>query len=410
MAIELSSLTFTNQADVVPASGVEEISNTGMANTLAGNDIINGTGKIFTPVYSNNSLFINISGLYNNGTLNTANGNDIITGIVKDDVDLFYSHAGIFNYGTNGTNGTINTSDGNDIITGIFQTPGFDTYNSDNAGIYNLYATINTGDGNDIITGIVEEIITDKSQVSAGIRIEYGTIDTGNGNDTITGTGIKDLGIAINYGTFDTGKGNDIITGIGRSGINNFMATFNTGDGKDIITGSTNELYGWGIRNSGSMDTGNGNDIITGTNIIGGGVGIWNEEGGNIDTGDGNDTITAISQAGLYNFGNINTGNGADSIILDGFNHIGSVFLGDNKDKFKGFGTGVLDGGNDKDTLELTSGSYTVEISGTAVKFTQRNSVGIDDILTTSDFEILIAGSTTYGISSLIDGQIITVA
>jgi hypothetical protein len=409
MVIELSNLTFTDQADVVPVSGVEEISNTDLANTLAGNDRITGTGKIFTPVYSNNSLFINISGLYNNGTLNTANGNDTITGIVKDDVYLYASHAGIFNYGTNGT---IDTGDGNDIITGIFQTPGFNTYNSDNAGIYNLSATINTGDGNDIITGSVEEIITDKSQVSAGIRIEYGTIDTGNGNDTITGTGINDLGIAINYGTFDTGKGNDIITGIGRSGINNFMATFNTGDGNDIITGSTNELYGWGIRNSGSMDTGNGNDIITGTNIIGGGVGIWNEESGNIDTGDGNDIITAISQAGLYNFGSINTGNGTDSIILDGYNQIGSVFLGDGKDYFKGFGSGVLKGGNGKDTLELTSGSgsYAVRISGTTVNFSQLNSVGINDILITSEFEKLIAGTTIYDFTSLTDGQIIIVS
>src|SRR6476620_2500542 len=126
MAIEPSSLTFTNQADVVPPSGVEEISNTGMANTLAGNDIITSTGKIFTVIYSNNSSFLNVSGLYNKGTLNTANGNDIITGIVKDDVYLYASHAGIFNYGTNGT---INTGDGNDIIRGIFQTPGFNTYN-----------------------------------------------------------------------------------------------------------------------------------------------------------------------------------------------------------------------------------------------------------------------------------------
>ncbi|MEG3873447.1 hypothetical protein [Microcoleus sp. Z1_B5] len=405
MAIELSNLTFTNGADVVPASGVEEILNTGVANTLGGNDIIAGTGKIVTGVYSNNFFFVNISGLYNKGTLNTANGNDIITGTVNgDDVFLYDSHAGILN-----NYGTIYTDDGNDIITGILQTSG--SYNSPTAGIYSHYATIDTGDGHDIITGSVEEIITDKSQVSAGIRTEYGTIDTGNGNDTITGTGIKDLGIAINYGTFDTGKGNDIITGIGRSGINNFMATFNTGDGNDIITGSTNELYGWGIRNSGSMDTGNGNDVITGTNIIGGGVGIWNEENGNIDTGDGNDIITAISQGGLYNFGSINTGNGTDSIILEGYNQIGSVFLGDGKDYFKGFGSGVLNGGNGKDILELTSGSgsYIVGISGTTVKFTQLNDVGINDILITSEFEELIAGSTTYDFNRLTNGQIISV-
>jgi hypothetical protein len=44
MAIELSTITFTEQDDIVPVSGVEKIVNTGIANTLAGNDIITGTG------------------------------------------------------------------------------------------------------------------------------------------------------------------------------------------------------------------------------------------------------------------------------------------------------------------------------------------------------------------------------
>jgi hypothetical protein len=44
MAIELSNLTFTNQADVVPPFGVDEIVNTGVANTLAGNDTITSIG------------------------------------------------------------------------------------------------------------------------------------------------------------------------------------------------------------------------------------------------------------------------------------------------------------------------------------------------------------------------------
>jgi len=42
MALELSNLTFTDQDDVVPASGMAEIHNTGgSTNTRAGNDIIN---------------------------------------------------------------------------------------------------------------------------------------------------------------------------------------------------------------------------------------------------------------------------------------------------------------------------------------------------------------------------------
>ena len=38
MAIELSTITFTEQDDVVPLSGVEIILNNGITNTFAGND------------------------------------------------------------------------------------------------------------------------------------------------------------------------------------------------------------------------------------------------------------------------------------------------------------------------------------------------------------------------------------
>jgi len=51
MAIELSNLTFTEQDDIVPASGVEPILNTGIANTLIGNDQITGTWTISSDFY-----------------------------------------------------------------------------------------------------------------------------------------------------------------------------------------------------------------------------------------------------------------------------------------------------------------------------------------------------------------------
>jgi hypothetical protein len=70
MAIELSSLTFTDQDDVV-ASGVEGILNTGIANTLAGNDLIIGTKETDTPFQET------YSSIFNSGTLNTADGDDI---------------------------------------------------------------------------------------------------------------------------------------------------------------------------------------------------------------------------------------------------------------------------------------------------------------------------------------------
>jgi len=122
-----------------------------------------------------------------------------------------------------------------------------------------------------------------------------------------------------------------------------------------------------------------------------------------INTGDGNDIIT--SNNGILNDGTINTGNGADFIIATGgFYGMGSVFLGNYTDYLNGFGSGNFNGGNNQDTLELTSGSYTIGISGTTVSFTNS---GV--IMYTSEFEKLIAGNTTYLFTSLIHGQTIVV-
>ena len=173
-------MTFTDQDDVVPASGVEQILNTGIANTLAGNYTINGRNK-------HKSITFNGYSFRNYGILNTCEGNDILTGTFNDpDSDSSWI-VGIYN-----EIGTIDTGDGNDTITGI--TPR-------GTGIFSRDSTINTGDGNDIISGLIEE---------AGPRDAYAiftaksTIDTGDGNDTITditprGTGIfsRDSTIAI---------------------------------------------------------------------------------------------------------------------------------------------------------------------------------------------------------------------
>jgi hypothetical protein len=114
MALELSTIWFTSQDDIVPASGVQQIFNTGIANTLDGNDILTGTGA--------NSGFVNY------GTINTAGGRDIIIGTCSDD-----GYIGI----NNASGATINTGDGNDVIisTGVLYNDG----------------SINTGNGNDSI-------------------------------------------------------------------------------------------------------------------------------------------------------------------------------------------------------------------------------------------------------------------
>jgi hypothetical protein len=298
-------------------------------------------------------------------------------------------------------------------------------------------------------------------------RESEGIINTGDGEDTIVGSAQR-LGIVIEPNSIlDSGNGDDVIWGSGVTtggGILNNSYTFNTGDGDDTIIGSNLTSYGFGISNNGLMDTGNGEDSITsrgkvfnsGNVFLGEGsdslivdsdnsgadLGSNLENFGFIGTGDGNDTITSTGV--IYNEGVIETGNGDDSIIVDiiddltgtrygiynnggainmgdgndsiiandGFesaeNSSGAWFLGEGDDYIKGYGSGDFYGGNGNDTLELTPGSYTVGIWGegdTSVIFTKGN-----QLMITSEFEKLKAGSTIYDFTSLTAGQIIIVA
>jgi hypothetical protein len=430
MAIELSTITFTNDSDVIPPFGVEQISVSKTVNTLAGDDIINGGNNDEIP---NRYRY----GLWNQATLNTNDGNDIITGIT------FFGN-GIVNVGNPDIDSgiaTINTGDGNDTITGS-------SFFGD--GIENVRGKIETGDGNDIITGIGNGfgILTEVTTINTGngddIITAIGgntgmdsrvntTINTGDGNDIITATGDSGWGILLLGGRIDTGEGNDIINGTGgTTGLvfsspvfsEDIKSRINTGEGDDIISGTggesgissdyidtgegddtisgTGSEYGLG---SGYINTGNGDDIISGAGSQGGIGSSY------IDTGNGNDIITSIGV--IYNGGVINTGDGKDSIIANegfesGSNNSGAWFLGEGDDYMKGFGSGDFYGGNGNDILELTPGTYTVGIwgeGGESPIFTKGN-----QLMITSEFEKLIAGGTIYDFTSLTAGQIIVVA
>jgi hypothetical protein len=451
MAIELSNLTFTNQADVVPAFGVDEIVNTGVANTLAGNDTITSIGTEYNLIgepTGDGMGFYNIgTGFYNIGTLNTADGNDIITGI-HSPIDPYNSIGlDIKSYGILHKAGTIDTGNGNDIITGISEARIYDFSDNNNFGIYiGSNSTIDTGKGNDLITGrgldfgilnygtIHTDDGNDLITGTAGDGLSsslhnLGVITTGDGNDRITGTGTgtarSDVGL-FTTDTIDTGNGNDIITGIGaRVGIENY-GTINTGNGNDSIiaeVGFDPLLFGYNsIFNRGDINSGNGNDSIIFQGKFSNYGNVFLGEGNDslianadlpnpsinnvnvIETGDGNDII--ISNGVIYNYGTINTGDGKDSIIADGgFDGSGNVFLGEGEDHLMGFGSGSFNGSQGVDTLQLTSGSYTVGRSATAVNFI-KNSITMN----TSEFEILIAGNTIYNFATLTNGQTITIA
>lgn len=92
-----------------------------------------------------------------------------------------------------------------------------------------------------------------------------------------------------------------------------------------------------------------------------------------VNTSDGNDIVFGSSNSSYGDFiltpSTINTGNSENYV--------------------RSFGYGNF-GGNDEESLELTSGSSNIEIPGTAMSFAKVQSIK------TSEFEKLIAGSTTY--------------
>jgi hypothetical protein len=445
MAINLSNVTFTDQDDIVPLSGVEQINLAGYytVNTLAGDDVINGVNDNNIDTVTGNYGFENLL-----GTLNTNSGNDLIRGIYQTGPYSYGGGAsGIINMGNldpfwDTGFATINTGDGNDTITGI-------VLNNNNpnvfaeTGITNIVGIIDTGDGNDVITGIGDYIgiLTETTTIDTGngddiiTAISEGTgidarvittINTGDGNDTITATGGSGWGILLLTGSIDTGGGNDIINGTGDFGGLVFSSdpdggsesVIDTGEGDDTITGTSSD---YAIVNAGTVNTGSGKDSIIShgafsnnkmflgegddsiiANIDSSGPAIYNYQ--MIDAGNGKDIITSTGV--IYNQGVIETGNSNDSIIADGgFEGLGYVSLGNGKDNLKGFGSGEFSGGNGNDTLELTPGTYTVGKWYTAVTFTKGSSIMI-----ASEFEELIAGSTVYDFTSLTNGQTITVA
>ena len=360
-----------------------------IANTLSGKDSIAGSGGVDT----SNAVLTGLAPLYfgieNLGEIIMGNGQDSITGSAIG-IDPTYFVFGIYNQRTisfgNGNNNSITgKAEGDGDYLGDPETFGAFPI----AGIYNRSGLIKMGNGNnDSITGT--GIAKGKGGYSSGIfNRQGGTIAMGDGNnDSITGTGGFYNGI-YNRGTITMGDGNnDSITGTG-------------------ISDGAYGIYNQNVGSNPSITMGDGNnDSITGTAKGKNTVGIYNEMGCTITMGDGKGTITGTGESvGIYNDGIINTGEGNDSVIANGgFAGSGSLFLGEGKDLLKGFGSGSFSGGEGIDTLELTTGAYTVGISGTTTTFTSGST-----IMTTTEFEKLMAGAATLNFSSLINGQTINV-
>jgi hypothetical protein len=246
MTIELSTITFTEQDDIVPESGYDEqILNTGIVDTYAGNDRITGTGT---------GIDADSYGFKNEGILNTADGDDIITG--KNISDSSSGGFNIINWGT------LNTGEGDDLIDGSQVNSSDFTYSGIDAT-----GTLNAGGGDDTITG---------AGTQYGIRVETGTLNMGEGNDLIDASGGYYWGIGIvlwDGGTIDTGNG-DIISSIG---VIYNEGVINTGDGADSIIADGG--FQSGSNSSGSVLLGDGADYIKGFGS------------GDFYGGNGNDTL-----------------------------------------------------------------------------------------------------------------------
>jgi hypothetical protein len=225
MAIDLSTIMFTTWADVVPPFGVEEIVNTGIANTLAGNDSITGNAS---NIDSGDGI---LNGNDDNRTasIDTGDGDDIISGTGNNSDYGF----GILN------RGSIYTGNGNDLITGI-----------GGGGIINDNR-IDTSNGNDIIIGIGPRAILNFGYISTGsgndFIIAYGNItntnsmDLGDGNDSIIVTGN-----ISNIGNIFTGNGNDSIITYGSLNRDGYGSFVELEDGNDYFKGFGDGRYGGG--------------------------------------------------------------------------------------------------------------------------------------------------------------------
>ena len=323
--------------------------------------IVGGDGN--DSIY-NSSLVSNVSIVAGAGNDYISNGGSKVTILGGDGNDSIYSWSG--------DKVTINGGSGNDSI--------------DNSG---SDASIDVGAGDDYIRNSGK-----KSKVDAGAGNDYiynggskVTILAGAGDDYIRNSGEKskvDAGTGndsiynwYDSVTIDTGVGNDSIhndhgsrvtihAGVGDDSIHNNggeLVTINAGDGNDYINTSGANV---------TMDAGDGNDYIDN----------YKSYKVSMDAGAGNDTIrnNGGDQA------TINAGDDDDLIVLSG-NTFGTVIVyneGDGNDTITGF--------NEDDTLKISGGSYSSQISGS------------DIILTVGEGNITLQGAASLSAVN-IDGE-----
>lgn len=333
------------------------IANSSTSNTLLltfyGNDTITNRASKVTITSGDGSD--SIISTADNVTINAEDGGDSISASGKKIVINAGAGKDYVSIASGSSNITIDGGDGNDLIQNNASVARIEAGKGSDA--ITLYSgakknTVNAGVGNDSIY-----IYSENNLINGDDGNDYFSIASSAKNNTINGgKGNESIYISekVSNNTIDTGAGNDLIYskgsnlvikgGDGDDTINNesTAATIDAGAGDDLV-----QLYSHDSNAQNSTVTaGAGNDSI----YIGG-------ENLSVSAADGDDYTHIYAYAKKVT---VYSGAGNDTIYSESKN--GFLFQyasGDGNDSIKGFSS--------KDTLNITSGSYSTTKSGSSV-------------------------------------------
>ena len=403
----------TSNKDSIYNSGSYATINAGSGNDTVYNDLVAyvsiSAGAGNDSIYNNSSEHI---------TIDAGSGNDVIANSYMVSNISINGGAGndSINAGNSSAEMTLNGGSGNDTLIGSNHSTYGDVFQFGNSDGYDVITNYETNDtvhltGIYSASSIYQSVSSSNRIIRAGstyvtlkgaatknikVRLADGSMTTlvaekesdgkyiyNENNDTvISGTSYKDT--IYNLGSrvkISGNSGDDIIQSISYSFSESSNVTINGNEGNDTITNFSSKSF---------IDGGSGNDSITSTALVNsqstllGGSGDdiidFTEKDSSISGGDGNDTIKTNFTS---NKNTINGGKGNDYINLE-YNSA-TVFQyasGDGNDTIYGY--------NSTSTIQITSGSYSTQRSGS------------DMIVSVGNGKMILknAGSTTLNITT----------
>lgn len=314
-------------------------------------DALNSTIKTVSGAAYTGNVSLSVAGAAAGVTIDLGSGKDTVTGSSNDDT-----------INVRGGNNNVTAGDGNDTVTAG------DGANVINAGAGDDQVTVGNG-ANTIVTGNGENSVfggNGANTVTGGDNAD--TIDLGNGANVVSaGEGENSVSVGDGANAVTTGNDADIVVaGDGGNEIitNNGNDTITAGDGNDLVVagnGNDDVFAGGG---DDTVDAGPGDDFVVagaGNDVVFIGTGI-----DTVRAGDGNDTINAVLDFD------------ADGTLDD------EIYVTDRDS---------IDGGADRDTLEVSAGAVdnnfrfvsnveilSVTTAGTTTLSTLAQRAGIDQV------------------------------